>query len=55
MPNARLNSSKQALVLAALCEGTAINSVCRMSVKKPGIQYDDTAEPQEDDHELCPF
>lgn len=30
MANKRIDSSKQALILAALCEGMAINSVCRM-------------------------
>jgi IS1 family transposase len=30
MANKRIESSKQALILAALCEGMAINSVCRM-------------------------
>jgi len=30
MANKRLDPSKQALVLAALCEGMAINSVCRL-------------------------
>ncbi|MBE7498648.1 MAG: hypothetical protein HS117_27225 [Verrucomicrobiaceae bacterium] len=30
MANKRLDQSKQALILAALCEGAAINSVCRM-------------------------
>ena len=30
MANKRLEPSKQALILAALCEGMAINSVCRM-------------------------
>lgn len=30
MANKRLDQSKQALILAALCEGIAINSVCRM-------------------------
>ena len=30
MANKRLSSEKQALILAALCEGTPINAVCRM-------------------------
>jgi IS1 family transposase len=30
MANKRIEPSKQALILAALCEGMAINSVCRM-------------------------
>lgn len=30
MANQRIDSSKRALILAALCEGIAINSVCRM-------------------------
>lgn len=30
MANKRINSDKRALILAALCEGMAINSVCRM-------------------------
>ena len=30
MANKRIENSKQALILAALCEGMAINSVCRM-------------------------
>ena len=30
MANQRVPASKRALILAALCEGTAINSVCRM-------------------------
>lgn len=30
MPAARLSTDKRALILAALCEGSAINSVCRM-------------------------
>lgn len=30
MANKRIDSSKRALILAALCEGMAINSVCRM-------------------------
>jgi IS1 family transposase len=31
MPNLRLSTDKRALVLAALCEGTPINAVCRIS------------------------
>jgi hypothetical protein len=30
MANKRLSTDKQALVLAALCEGTPVNAVCRM-------------------------
>jgi hypothetical protein len=30
MANQRIPSTKRALILAALCEGMAINSVCRM-------------------------
>ncbi len=53
MPNARLDSSKQALVLAALCEGAAINSVCRMfKVGKQAVMrvIEETGKACEDYH-----
>jgi IS1 family transposase len=53
MPNARLNSDKQALILAALCEGKAINSVCRMfKVGKPAVTrvIEETGRACEDWH-----
>ena len=38
MANQRIDKSKRALILAALCEGMAINSVCRMfKVGKHGV------------------
>ncbi|MBL9144015.1 MAG: hypothetical protein JNM99_10085 [Verrucomicrobiaceae bacterium] len=38
MANQRIDSGKRALILAALCEGIAINSVCRMfKVGKHGV------------------
>lgn len=31
MPNKRLSKDKRSYVLAALCEGTPINAICRMT------------------------
>jgi IS1 family transposase len=53
MANKRLDSSKQALILAALCEGIAINSVCRMfKVGKHAVlrMIEETGEACEDWH-----
>lgn len=53
MPYARLDSGKQALVLAALCEGSAINSVCRMfKVGKQAVMrvIEETGKACEDYH-----
>ncbi|MFO1485727.1 MAG: hypothetical protein U1F71_20365 [Verrucomicrobiaceae bacterium] len=53
MSNQRLSKDKRALVLAALCEGTAINSVRRMfKVGKPAIMrlIEETGEACEDWH-----
>lgn len=53
MANARLDSSKQALILAALCEGMAINSVCRMfKVGKQAVMriLEETGKACEDWH-----
>ena len=53
MSYARLDSSKQALILAALCEGSAINSVCRMfKVGKQSVMrvIEETGKACEDWH-----
>lgn len=53
MANKRIDSSKQALILAALCEGIAINSVCRMfKVGKHAVLrvIEETGEACEDWH-----
>lgn len=53
MPAKRISSSKRALILAALCEGMAINSVCRMfSVGKNSVLrvITETGEACEDWH-----
>lgn len=53
MANQRVNKDKRALILAALCEGAAINSVCRMfKVGKQAVLrvIEETGEACEDWH-----
>jgi IS1 family transposase len=53
MANKRIDSGKRALILAALCEGTALNSICRMfKVGKHAVLrvIDETGEACEDWH-----
>lgn len=54
MANKRLSKEKRALILAALCEGTAINSVCRMfTVGKHAVLrvIEETGQACEDWHD----